>query len=131
MGGVGGRAGGGSIALLLIDSDGAVLIDSVLVAGDGGNGGPGGAGSRGGAGGVGGAGGSGCDALSGNGGRGGSGGDGGTASAGARGAGGVSYAILLYNSELAIDPRDAGNHLSHGDGGDGSVRGDSRDIDER
>lgn len=117
-GGRGGSAGGGSFAVFLVDSAGAILRDSTLTAQNGGTGGPGGGGALGGSGGDPGSGAaaSGDDAS--DGGEGGQGGGGGRGGDGGGGAGGPSAAVIgLTPAALP------GTVLTHGVGGPGGAGG--------
>ncbi len=120
-GGHGGSPGGGSFAVFLVDSAGAIVLDSTLAAQNGGTGGTGGGGGLGGSGGAPGRGGpaGGNDASDGgNGGRGGAGGRGGE---GGGGAGGPSAAVVGLTPAALT-----GTTLTHGTGGDGGTGGSTR-----
>lgn len=122
-GGAGGRAGGagggggGSFGILLVNSSGAVIKDSVISAANAGKGGNGGQGGQGGSGGFGGAGATVCTSEVGAGGNGGTGGGGARGGHGGGGAGGLSYAIYVHNSSVT----QTGNTLSYGNAGAGGL----------
>ncbi|MEL0437311.1 pentapeptide repeat-containing protein [Phycobacter sp. K97] len=93
-GGVGGPMGGGTFAIVLINTDLTVTSKLKVTGAQGGSGGDGGAGAKGGTGGAGGTGSSGGA----NGGPGGKGGDGGASGGGAGGNGGPSVGIVLVGT---------------------------------
>jgi CARDB len=114
-GGLGGKGGGGSFGIVLLDSTGAVISNSMVTAGKGGAGGGGGAGGRPGAGGPRGPG---LDRNTGEigaGARGGLGGVGGLGGNGGGGAGGPSVALYVIGSTITS----SGNTLRSGAGGAG------------
>jgi hypothetical protein len=114
-GGAGGIGGGGSFGILLVDSTGAVVRESVVSAADGGAGGSGGSGGWPGQGGARGLGATHCTDEIGAGGNGGLGGVGGLGAHGGGGAGGPSIGLYQVNSSITA----AGNTLSFGSGGAG------------
>jgi hypothetical protein len=116
-GGAGGRAGGSSFGIVVSRSSGAIIRDSVAVAGNGAAGGGGGAGGSGGAGGQGGAGADECLSEIGRGGDGGDGGWGSRGGDGGGGAGGWSVGLLTDSSGITVE----GGSFTHGTPGAGGV----------
>ena len=117
-GGTGGQPGGASFGIFVVASN-PMLINNVIVAGDGGDGGAGGNFGLGGRGGTGGAGGPGPD-DGGNGASGGRGGNGGPGGSGGGGGGGVSYCIYRAFSSTTVLQ---GNACTVGRGGSGGAGG--------
>jgi len=99
--GTGGQAGGSSFGLFLISSNGIVLTNNAITAGNAGNGGAGGRGGAGSEGGSGGLGNRHCSGEVGAGGNGGDGGRGGNGGHGGGGAGGNSYGIYRHNTTVS------------------------------
>mgnify|MGYP004318839527 CR=1 FL=1 len=116
--GTAGHGGGGSFVVFIVDSS-PTILDSLLVASDGGNGGMGGIGGQPGEGRLGGFGGAG-HSNTGAGGLGGSGGDGGRGGHGGGGAGGPSFTIFVSGSS---SPTCNHNDLNIGAGGVGGLVG--------
>jgi hypothetical protein len=99
-GGQAGKSGGASISILLIQTQGPIIIQNRIQRGTGGAGGSGGFGGAGGLGGAGGFGGTADRWSSSVGGKGGEGGNGGPGGGGGGGAGGPSFGVLSFNQAL-------------------------------
>lgn len=117
LAGAGGLNGGSSFGLVLANSTGATVKDSIIRASTGGRGGDGGTGGIGGTGGTGGTGPNPCPDQGGAGGAGGNGGEGGDGGHGGGGRGGFSYAVVLRNTTTSLFT----NTMSFGAAGDGGV----------
>lgn len=129
-GGKGASAGGHSVGVLVVDSDGLLIEETVVEAAVGGRGGAGGQGGRGGLGGRGGKGTKSCSGLvnphrsgdGGNGAAGGAGGDGGA------GAGGHSYGLLCLDSIQVSTINSRVTAGQPGPAGPGADEGRAQDI---
>ena len=130
---LGGRPGGGSFALYLINASPTILGADIIRAGGGGGGGVGGTGGRGQSGGFGAAGGGGPGGLAG--GRGGDGAHGGHGAGGGGGAGGISAGIFLTSPAsapvLVSVVHSVGVGVDGGPGGAGGASAPSAPVGER
>lgn len=122
--GIGGTGGGGSFGIFIVNSPGALVLDSTVSAANGGAGGTGGGGALGGGGGPGGPGAAaeGDDARAG--GAGGFGGAGNRGGDGGGGAGGPSVAIYGIPSSATVRTT-----VAHGSGGAGGAGGSGAGTD--